>query len=237
MRLFCKACRLPIQPQEINLEMAVAKCLTCGEVFSFLDQLGGEVAAQPRGRLPAPKPKRFVVEEFGSELTIRYRWFTPALFFMIFLCLFWDGIMAVWYTAAINQILKGQAGGWLFAAIGLLHLSIAIAITYSTIASFVNSTHVKLSGGELTIRNGPIRWGGNHTLSVDEILQLYCSERTHSRRRRQWKSYQLNVLKKDGTKLVLLGNLSESEEGLFLEERLEQKLGISPQSVPGELRS
>ena len=237
MKLTCKSCRLPIPPQDINLDMAIAKCPSCGEVFSFLDQIGGEAAAKPAGRLPAPKPQRFVVEEIGSELTVSYRWFTPALFFMVFFCLFWDGFMIAWYSIAISQILNGQPAAWAMAAVGLLHLAIGIGITYSTIASFVNRTEVKLSGGTLTVRHGPMRWGGNHTVAVDEILQLYCSDQSHSSRRRRWRTYQLNLLKKDGTKIVLLGGLREAEETLFLEERLEQKLGIAPRQVPGELRS
>lgn len=237
MKLLCKSCRLPISPQDINLEMAIAKCVACGEVFSFLEQMGGEIRAEPTGRLPAPKPQRFAVEEFGSELTISYRWFTPALFVMVFFCLFWDGFMVMWYSIAIGMIVNGQPAAWAMAAFGLLHLAVGVGITYSTFASFVNSTQIKISGGELTIRHGPVRWGGNQTLNVDDILQIYCSDRTHSSRRRQWQSYQLNVLKKDGGKLVLLRNLNEPEEALFLEEQLEQKLGIAPQKVPGELRS
>jgi hypothetical protein len=236
MKLTCKSCRLPIPPQDINLEMAIAKCPACGEVFSFLEQIGSESAAKPTGRLPAPKPNRFIVEEFGSELTVSYRWFTPALFFMVFFCLFWDGFMVMWYSIAISQILNGQPAAWAMAAFGLLHLAVGVGITYSTLASFVNRTEVKLAGGMLTVRHGPMRWGGNHTLSVDDILQFYCSDRTHSSRRRHWSSYQLNVLKKDGTKLVLLASLTEPEEALFLEEQLELKLGIAPRQVPGELR-
>jgi hypothetical protein len=236
MKLTCKSCRLPIPPQDINLAMAIAKCPACGEVFSFLEQIGSEPAAKPIGRLPVPKPQRFVVEEFGSELTVSYRWFTPALFFAVFFCLFWDGFMVMWYYIAISQIINGQPAAWAMAAIGLLHLAIGIGMTYSTLANFVNRTEIKLAGGTLTVRHGPMRWGGNHTLSVDDILQFYCSDRTHSNRRRHWSSYQLNVLKKDGTKLVLLGSLTEREEALFLEEQLEQKLGIAPRQVPGELR-
>ena len=118
MKLACKSCRLPIPPQDINLEMAIAKCPGCGEVFSFLDQIGGEPAAKPTGRLPAPKPQRFVVEEFGSELTVSFRWFTPALFFMVLFCLFWDGFMVMWYSIAISQILGGQPAAWAMAGWG-----------------------------------------------------------------------------------------------------------------------
>ena len=134
-----------------------------GEVFSFLDQIGSEPAAKPTGRLPAPKPNRFVVEEFGSELTVSYRWFTPALFFMVFFCLFWDGFMVMWYSIAISQILNGQPAAWAMAAFGLLHLAVGVGITYSTIANFVNRTEVKLSGGMLTVRHGPMRPGAEIT--------------------------------------------------------------------------
>ena len=184
MKLTCKSCRLPIPSQDINLEMAIAKCPSCGEVFSFLDPIGGEPAAKPVDRLPAPKPQRFVVDEFGSELTVSYRWFTPGLYVSILFCLFWDAFMVMWYSIAISEILGGQPAAWAMAAFGLLHLALGVSITYSTIAGFVNRTEVNLSGGTLKVWHGPMRWGGNHTLNVDDILQFYCSDRTHSNRQR-----------------------------------------------------
>lgn len=244
MKVLCKACRLPIPPQDINLEMAIAKCPACGEVFSFLEQLGGEARAPvSTSRLPAPKPARFIVEEFGSELTISYRWFSPVSLFMVVFCLFWDGFMAVWYSIAIWEIVNGQPMAWIMAAFGLLHLAVGVGITYSTFASFVNRTLIHVSGGNLTVRHGPLRWWGNQTLAVSDIKQLYCSEQftrgsnDDGLRQRGWWNYQLNALVQDNTKVTLLSGLREPEEALFLEERLEQKLGIPPQQVPGEMRS
>lgn len=237
MKLFCKTCAKPILPQDINLEMAIAKCAGCGEVFSFLDDLGSESPPHKQPQpLPAPRPKRFNVEEFGSELTISYRWFTPALFFVAAFCLFWDGFMVAWYSIALGLIWQGQPAAWGMAAIGLLHLTIGICLTYSTIANFINRTVIRISGGELTVRHGPIRWTGNHTVRVEEVLQLYCADRKHRNKRGTWTTYSIHILNRDGSSLALLTGFADKGEALFLAECLEQKLGIAPQHVPGEIR-
>lgn len=238
MKPICKACRLPIKPQDINLEMAIAKCAACGEVFSILDGLEGDnTIPQMPVALPVPKPKRFVVEEFGSELTIRYRWFTPSLFLLVLFCLFWDAFMATWYGIAITMILSGEIAGWFMALFGLLHLAVGIGITYWTLASFINRTEIQVSGGDLTVWHGPIRCGSVQRIPTSDIKQLYCCDRMRTGRGSQFSNiYELNALKLDGSKVTLLGGLVEPEEALFLEERLEQRLGIPPQPVPGELR-
>ena len=123
MKLTGKSCPPPdIRPRTSTWKWPWPSAPPAAEsVFSFLRaDTVVQPAAKPTGRLPAPKPNRFVVEEFGSELTVSYRWFTPALFFMVFFCLFWDGLMVMWYSIAISQILNGQPAAWAMAAFGLL---------------------------------------------------------------------------------------------------------------------
>jgi hypothetical protein len=46
----------------------------------------------------------------------------------------------------------------------------------------------------------------------------------------------LNAVHTDGSKLQLLRGLTELEQALFLEQRLERFLGIENERIPGEVR-
>src|SRR5688572_30942019 len=100
MQLFCKKCGKQVLAEDMNLEMALAKCRACSSVFSILDSLkeenGPAVATADSERLPVPMPKGYKIDEFGRELTITYRWFSIAAFFLLFFCIFWDGFLVVW---------------------------------------------------------------------------------------------------------------------------------------------
>ncbi|MEX2027555.1 MAG: hypothetical protein WEH44_09640, partial [Pirellulaceae bacterium] len=114
MQLFCKKCGKQVLSDDMNLEMALAKCRACSSVFSILDTLQhetepGAVTAKSE-RLPAPMPAGYKIDEFGRELTITYRWFSAAAFFLLFFCIFWDGFLIVWYVAGFNGLVYGQMG-------------------------------------------------------------------------------------------------------------------------------
>src|SRR5262245_63719696 len=115
MQLFCKKCGKQIVSEDMNLEMALAKCRTCSSVFSILDALKDDpdpgVAAVKRQRLPVPMPKGYKIDEFGRELTITYRWFAPIAFCLLLFCIVWDGFLVFWYAMGFNGLVNGRMGG------------------------------------------------------------------------------------------------------------------------------
>lgn len=244
MKLECKACGSMIPAEDVNIEMAIAKCRDCDAVFSFLDQLGDAAPpSQSAGEvlLPAAKPKRFRVEELGKELTISWRWFTPMILFLAFFCLFWDGFLVFWYVMAFRSLFgmggRGEPFALVMVLFPLLHLAVGVGLTYFTLSSFVNSTVIRARGGELVVSHGPLPWYGNHRLSTSEVRQVYCSENKHRRKHGGVSfSYNVNVLKRDNSKLELVSHLSELDEALFLEEKLRSHLGLSNERVPGSVR-
>jgi hypothetical protein len=242
MQLFCKRCGKQILAEDMNLEMALAKCRGCSSVFSILDSLkeGDEPAVgRKRERLPVPMPKGYKVEDFGRELTITYRWFSPAAFALLIFCVFWDGFLIVWYFIGFRELFAGNAG-WMALVMLLfpiLHVAVGVGLTYSVICMFLNRTEIRVVGGNLSVWHGPIPFPGRCTIPTTEIKQLYVTESRHQRKNGCSFSYDLHVLKQDETPQKLIGNLQDVQQALYLEQKLEQHLGIVDQQVGGEVEA
>lgn len=238
MKLYCPTCNREIPAADINIRLAAAKCATCNTVFQFQDQL--EPVSAPRSAaLPVPAPKKFIIEDFGSDLTIRWRWYSHAVWALLFFCLFWDGFLIFWYGMMFfaGKNMRGEAGWfWLLPILfPLLHVAVGVGLTYFVLCSFINRTVIRVTGGELTVRHGPLPWGGNRTVSTFDVTQLYCTEKVRSNRRGYSTSFELNALLSDGEKVNLLTAIEELDQALFLEQKLEQHLKIEDQRVPGEV--
>ena len=243
MQLICKKCGKQVLAEDMNLEMALAKCRSCNSVFSILDALQDEpdagVAAAKRERLPVPLPKGYKIDEFGRELTITYRWFTAAAFFLLLFCIFWDGFLIVWYVIGFNGLMNGKMGGMgiVMLLFPILHVAVGIGLTYAVVCMFVNRTEIKVTGGDLSIWHGPVPCPGNCKLPTSDIKQLFVTENEHRGKNGCRYSYDVNAMKQNDTKQKLIGNLQDIQQALFLEQKLEQHLGIVPQQVPGEVRA
>lgn len=230
-----------IPADDVNIQQALAKCSRCNAVFR-LDQQLPPAKPVKQDRPAAPLPKKFLVEDLGTELVISWHWFSPAIFFLLFFCIFWDGFLVVWYSIVFGVGFFGKQGGpggagMLFMALfPLLHVAVGVGLTYFVLASFVNRTTVRVSQGELTVRHGPVPFPGNRSLFTADLKQFYCTEKVTNRRNSCSVTYELNAVQADGTKVQLLGGLDELEQALYLEQRLEQFLGIENEKVPGEVR-
>jgi hypothetical protein len=71
-----------------------------------------------------------------NKLFISRSWFSPAILYLTFFCIFWDGFMIVWFSIAFANEQYGMA---LF---GSIHGLVGIGLTYSTIAGYVNKTYI-----------------------------------------------------------------------------------------------
>ena len=242
MQLFCKKCGKQVLAEDMNLEMALAKCRECNSIFSILDALKDDpdsgVATLKRERLPVPMPNGYKIDEFGRELTIVYRWFTPAAFGLLLFCIFWDGFLMFWYSIGFNGLMNGQMGGMalLFLLFPILHVAVGVGMTYAVICMFVNRTEIRVTGGDLAIWHGPVPCPGNCRIATSDIKQLFVTENEHRGKHGCRYSYDVNAMKHDDTKQKLIGNLQDVQQALFLEQKLESTLGIVDQHVPGEVQ-
>ena len=234
MQLSCKSCGKPIAAEDVNLDRAIAKCAGCNAVFSFAGDLAVGGGPSRDETVPVPMPVGIKVDAWGSELTIVRRWFSQVFLMLIFFCVVWDGFLVFWYFLISST---GDSGAFklVFMLFPMLHVAVGVGLTYYTICGLVNRTVIRVSGGELTVRHGPLPWPGNHNVFADDLKQLYCTEHIHRRNNSTSTSYRVNALLAGGKKLKLLSGLTEADQALFIEQRLEEHLRIVDRRVTGEI--
>lgn len=239
----CPKCAAPVPAEDVNIVRLVAKCRGCGNVFSFIEQVGAAPAA-PR---PAPAPLAVVAMPAGIDLqrtevpspTLGYRdaprqagrlvitrrWFQPQAIFLIVFAVFWNGFLVNWYTIAFKS--DGPLIMFLFP---LLHVSAGLWITYQGLTGLLNRTTITLADGILAVKHGPIPARGNRTLETSDVQQLYTEEIVGSK---GGKTYNLMVVVKSGPTVALAKGLTSPQQALYIEQVVEEHLGIPDAPVLG----
>jgi hypothetical protein len=234
-QIACKACGKLIPAADVNIDKAIAKCMACDAVFSIAGGVG--VANQPR--LPVPMPKGFRVESWGSELVLTRRWYTHGLWGLLAFCIFWDGFLVVWYTIGIAGLFSDNFEGpvWVMLVFPVLHVAVGVAMTYAVLCGFFNRTTVRISGGELSVRHGPIPWPSQLQLFASDVRQLYVTESKRPAGQDNCRrTYDVVALLAANDKVTLLTGLEDIDHGVFVEQQIEQHLKIPDERVPGEVR-
>jgi hypothetical protein len=238
----CPRCRTLIVAEDVNLNHLLAKCRACQEVFRFAPEEIEAVTDRVLDKLPpiempvkpkAPRPDTIFVEDWGPQRKMIKRWLGWHVLGMAMFCVLWDGFLIVWYSIAL-----GENGNWFMAIFPLLHVSVGVSMTYTMIANLFNRTEITLDDGDLEVCQGPVPWPGNTKLKTGGILQFYCTLDTGSWFRNQNRVnpnvVAVNALMANGVRAVIVGGVS-MDEGLFIEQQLEEWLEIVPKRVPGQV--
>ena len=253
MKLHCPDCGSPVSAEDMDLGKALAKCQACDSRFSFADSAGHGAASLPppmsaggardkAGLLPRPEGLR--LEKAGHAGSASWRWFEWYHLFLVIFCIVWDGFLVFWYRMAFSFGPDGNGPPKPFSLIMVLfpigHVAVGIGLTYSVLAGLLNRTTVEASRRELVVRHRPIPWRGNRRLAASDVEQLYV-ERGHPARTGRGGVghlglFQLSAVLRDGGKVKLLGGFTSADKPLFLEQWIEQRLGIPPRPVVGEYR-
>jgi hypothetical protein len=231
MQVICPKCDATIPADNLDLNRNLAKCGVCSEVFNCAEQLGGLATGgeSGAGRNEIPMPKGIRVFRRNNALRIVRRWLGPKFFALAIFCLFWNGFMVVWFTIAITQ------KQWAMAAFGSIHGTIGLAVAYFTLAGFLNSTTITVMNSMLQIVHGPIRVPGNRQIPADALQQLYTKRHISHGKNGTSISYELRALTADGKDEKLLGGLDRQEQALFIEQEVEEFLGIEDRVIRGEI--
>jgi hypothetical protein len=227
--LCCKNCGAPIEEDDINLDLAMARCSYCGAVFGLKGlPLQKDRDAPLRYERPeVPMPKGIEVTKVGNVLRISRRWFQWPHVFLVFFCLGWDGFLIVWHGIALASSM------WFMSLFALIHTAVGIVLTYYTLAGFLNHTTVQVEQDKLEIWHHPLPWFGQKRLPAADIKQIYCKENTSSDGASQ--SYEVYVLLRYGGRKKLSSGLVEPEQALYIEQELERFLGIHDRPVSREI--
>ncbi len=229
MQVQCKKCNAAILPENLDLLRSLAKCDACGNLFNCAAQLDalGDDGSGTREKVPMPKGIRLFRR--ASGLRILRRWFGAKYFGLLFFCLFWNGFMVVWFSIAIKQRI------WPMAAFGSLHALVGLGVAYFTLAGVLNTTTITVINGLLQIRHAPVPVPGNRQIKADSLRQLYTKRVVHHGKNGTSVTYELRAQTSDGRDEKLLGSLDNENQSLFIEQEIEDFLGIQDRSIPGEV--
>lgn len=235
MQLNCEVCGAALRAEDVRLDIAVAKCHVCNAVYDLSGRKARGLSLPTREKaLSRPKaalPSRFQVEEDGQTTRISWRWLSIQHVFMAFFCLAWDSFLAVWYGAALST----ENTPLIALIFPIAHLAVGVGLTYSTLAGFLNRTRIEVNRVRLTIRHGPLPWGGNQELPGRDLKQLYGVEVSRTSKGNTTRTYDLMALDREGRQVKLLSGLDEKDQVLYLEQALERRLGIEDAPVDGEI--
>nr|QKW93851.1 hypothetical protein [Vitiosangium cumulatum] len=243
MQLECEACQSPLRAEDVNFDLALAKCHACNAVHDLSARRGrGQEHAPalspapaedptPRERVPTRArvtlPAQFQMQEDEQRTVISWRTFDGGeRFLLILICAIWNVPLLLLY----RHLLSTDAS-LTFLLLPLLFVGPGLYIGYVTLASFLDRTRIEVSRDKLIIHCGPLPWSKNHNLSGAELTQLYAhapADLTHTT------GYSLLALGRHDRKIQLITGL-EKDQARYLEQALERQLGIEDSAVEGEM--
>lgn len=210
----------------------LATCDYCGNQLILRPSAGVRLNYPPPVHKDpiAPMPKGVRVNMLGDGLEIKRRWFSPTYIFLAFFCVIWDGFLIFWYSMAFST-----GASLIFVLFPVIHLAVGIGLTYSTLAGFINTSTVCVSGSDFIVEHDPLPWLGEIHIEARELDQLYTRQVTSSGRNGTSTSYTLSAVLKDGRKVDLLKGMDSPEAGFFIEQKIENYLMIPDRPVVGEV--
>lgn len=223
IELKCRNCGSQLAPEDVSMQLAVARCPHCNALF-VIPAAGPRTIARPEVSLP----KGFRLDRSGDTVRISRRWIGPPAFFLLFFTVFWNGFMLVWHTISLST------GMWFMSAVGLIHTGVGLFLIYYVLALFLNTTVVLASPRELEIQIGPVPWRGNKRLPRDMVEQLFCREKISRGKNGPSSSYHVEAVLRGNRRETLASGFHDSDHALFVEQEIERHLGITDIPVAGE---
>ena len=176
--------------------------------------------------------EKYKITEDSGDLNISYRWMACQAYFLIFFCLVWNGFLVTWYSIAFST------GELIMVLFPIIHVAVGVGLTYYTICLFINRTYIQVNRNEISIRFAPLPWLGAKKIDAQDITQFYVKEKKSSSKNGTNYTYQLWYKNSSGIdkKFAAGPAISSSEDAQFLEQKIENFLGIQDTPVQGEFQ-
>lgn len=232
MNLSCPHCGATIHESSVDRQREIATCSSCQRLVDLRPQMTtapSESASRPRMRLSVQLPAGMSIETrdpFGSgyraaggagSVLITRRWLRGKHYVLLVLFLGLSvGAGYLWATG-------GFAVWLLFASVVLLSLD------FQLLTMFVNTTRVEANRERIVVTHGPLPslQGKNRTFASQDVKQLFAV--------RVGRIFAVAAHLANGSTVNLVSPLVSEEQALFVEQQLENALGITDYEVPGEL--
>ena len=228
----CSACGAALEDNAMDRRLGIVCCSHCDAIYdlaSRASQLSDEEINSLKetfNRVAVPLPEKLTIEESPEALKVSWRWGGSLLYF-IFLGGLSLGILSV---SGIPFVTTFDLDLIVFA---LLPTWGALISVYGLAQVLFTSTRVVVDKESLLVQHGPITFKASYTFARAEIEQLYIKERIEKGR---FRFYGVHALLTTGDHVELISTLETVEQALWIEQRLEGRLGIRGAAVEGEFR-
>lgn len=226
--LKCPSCSSPLEESSFDLDQGLVRCAYCGTLTTLPSSIQRPPGFQERG--PLALPDRISLESTPYGIRLVRRWFSPVVFFLIPFCLFWDGFLIFWYVMSFST-----GAPLVFNLFPLIHVAVGVGLTYFTLATLINKTHIAVERGEVVITHEPLPWFGYRRIPGMMIDQIYAKVHITQGKNGPSTDYQLWLVNTAGKHEKLHANQLTQEQALYIEQQLEKALGIKDRAVAGEL--
>lgn len=242
MQIDCPTCRARLAEDDIDRVRMIARCSACNAVFDC----SAPPAGPQRRRAPVPMPPQITVLEAphresaepgyrepatrgGPAVTIVRRWYMHLVWAIFVFLVFWNAVLSQFVSRSSDAPL-------VFRLFPLIHFGAGLWVGYWALALLFNRTTITVTDDTISVRHAPLPWPGNRVVRVADVAQLYTAENVAKGRNRQTRSYELLAVMTDGTRQGIVQGLPEAAQALFLEQRIEERLGIVDVEVGGEYK-
>lgn len=165
-------------------------------------------------------PEKLRMARYPEYIHISRKWFNSQIIFMTVFAVMWNVLLFKLYAD------MDESTDLFSKLFPLLHVAVGVSISYYALAGWLNKTNVFVSKDAIEINHGPIPWFGNKRFSCAELKQLYVNERVIKNRNAVSHKSELYAIFKDDVKVELLSDFENSEQALFIEQEVENYLGI-----------
>jgi hypothetical protein len=239
-KLRCPRCDASRTPGEVDFGSVPARCRICGAAVE-VENVRAEAGEKPKSRHVAA-PVNFQVEVYGGALQIAYQWLDAFIYVVALVLLVWADLMLIGFFLLWLPSLALPAG--------LILVGVGAVLLYRIVAGHLNRTIVTAGGGSLVIWHGPLPWLRGRLIDAGHIDQLYVKREGQPQDRKRTigfgrgylgkvssntHDYQLRAIFRNGEDVRLLGRLGTLQEALFLEQAVEEHLGIVDRPVEGSI--
>ncbi len=241
MALRCTGCRADIPARFVDIDRVLAQCRSCGRVFDFSAQVAPLPVVHPmaRTRLEIPCPPGITLEQADGTLRLRVPWLSPELWWRLLV----GGVFGLFLAGTVLNVVGSTALGRFLGAWMLIFTPFVLGIlggVYLVLMHVFNQTEIRVDAECLRTRSGPLPWAPARQLAVGALDQLFCKADRRlslgSNTYCQNMSYSLVARMHDGSQVSLLTGLVEPDYVWFVEQRIEEFLGIEDRHIRGEFR-
>ena len=177
-----------------------------------------------------PIPETIELINDRGNLVIRKRWWNWKFIIFTVFAVIWNVGVVVFYVTI------SQTDAPTFAMlIPLIHAVMGLVFAYYTIAGYVNKTDITVSRMSIKVRSYPLKWIGDKEISVTSTKQLYTKRVIRKGKGGNSEYFQVHIIHQNDQHEKLIGGLHTQEEGLAIEKKIENFLGIEDRPVAGEV--